>query len=185
MANNKNNVSVGKPKIGGAVWRAPSGTTAPADATSTLEGFVCMGYVSTDGMVNSNNKTITEIKAWGGDTVAVPVTNHSDTFTGTFIESLNPETLKAAYGDDNVSGSLSSGITVQANGKEDTEHVYVIDQELNGNVKKRIVISAGLITNVGDVTYKDDTVIGYPLTITALPDANKNTHYEYMASATS
>ncbi len=181
MANAKNNVSVGKPKIGGAIWRAPSGTTVPTDVTTTLgAAFVCMGYVSSDGLTNNNAKEHEEIKAWGGDIVAVPMTNHSDKFTGTFIESMNTEVLKTAHGDNNVTGTLTNGISVSVNGEDDEEHVYVVDMLLGKTTKKRIVIPAGMITEVGEVTYKDDEVIGYPLTITALPDANENTHYEYI-----
>ena len=36
MANNASNVAAGKPKIGGAVYRAPSGTAVPTDATTAL-----------------------------------------------------------------------------------------------------------------------------------------------------
>lgn len=179
--NSKNNVSVGKPKVGGAVWRAPSGTSLPASADASLGGsFVCMGYLSTDGLTNNNAREHTEIKAWGGDIVAVPMTGHSDKFSGTFIESLNTEVLKASFGDANVSGSIGSGISVTANAADDTEFVYVADMELYGGVKKRVVIPAGIVTEVGEVTYKDDEVIGYPLTITALPDSSGNTHYEYI-----
>ena len=181
MANNKSNVSVGKPKVGGAVWRAPAGTAVPTNAEVALsDAFECMGYVSSDGLRNSNSKEHTEIKAWGGDTVAIPLTGHTDTFSGDFIESLNPVVLKAVHGDDNVSGDLASGISIAADATDDTEHVYVIDQELRGGTKKRIVIPCGIINEIGEVTYKDDTVISYPITITALPDNNEKTHYEYI-----
>ena len=181
-SNVKNNVSVGKPKIGGAIWRAPvGGAIIPTSATATLGvGFVCMGYVSSDGFKNNNSKEHTEIKAWGGDVVAVPMTNHSDTFTGTFIESSNTEVLKAAHGANNVSGTLENGISVSVNGEDDTEYIYVIDMLLRGATRKRIVIPCGMITEVGEISYKDDDVIGYPLTITGLPDAVENTHYEYI-----
>lgn len=180
MGNNKSNVSVGKPKIGGAVWRAPIGTTLPTTATEALnEAFTCMGFVSSDGMTNSNGRASTDISAWGGTVVASPQTSYADKFKATFIEALNTEVLKASYGDSNVTGALATGLHIKANAQEDTEHSYVIDYELNGNIKQRTVIPCGKITEVGDVVYKDDNVIGYPLTISALPDGNEDTHHTY------
>ena len=41
------------------------------------------------------------------------------------------------------------------------------------------------MTAVGDIVYKADQAIGYPITITANLDSSNNTHYEYIqASAT-
>ena len=52
---NSANVTAGKPKITGAVYRAPLGTTLPTDATTDLaEAFKNMGYGSEDGLVNNN-----------------------------------------------------------------------------------------------------------------------------------
>ena len=33
---------------------------------------------------------------------------------------------------------------------------------------------------MADVVYKDDTAIGYGVTLTCMPDASENTHYEYI-----
>lgn len=178
------NVSVGKPKVAGAVYKAVSGTTAPTDAVTALaSAFKELGYVSDAGVVNSNSMTTQQIKAWGGDIVAVPLESQADTFQFTLIEHLNMEAEKAAYGNSNVTGAIATGITIKANSTIREEGVWVIETELTGNVKKRIVIPKGQVTAVGDITYSDTTAIGYQITVTALPDASRNTHYEYLKTS--
>ena len=182
---NKSNVSVGKPKIGGAIYRAPLGTSLPTSAAASLAaGFKSMGYVSADGVTNSNNLSVSNIKAWGGDTVVVAQTDRADTFKLTLIEALSADVLAAVYGSGNVSGALATGITVESNAEPQDEASWVIDMVLNGNTAKRIVIPSAVISGLDDVVYKDDTAIGYGITLTCLPDGDGNTHYEYIKSAT-
>lgn len=186
MANNKANVSVGKPKIAGAIFRAPLGSTLPTTANATLDAaYKAMGYVSSDGLTNANSMSANNIKAWGGDTVLVSQTDKTDTLACTLIESLNSDVLAAVFGADNVSGTLTTGISVSVNAKAQEEAVWVVDMLLNGNTAKRIVVPCGVISALADIVYKDDTAIGYGVTISCLPDASGNTHYEYILAASS
>ena len=123
MADAKN-VTTSKPKIGGAVYRAPLDTTLPTDATTALnEAFVCLGYISEDGLTNANSPDGDKIKAW------------------------------------------------------------VVELILNG-VLKRVVVPKAKITKMDDIVYADEEALGYDITITATPDKDGNTHYEYIKEKT-
>ncbi len=179
------NVTTAKPKVGGAAFTAPVETSLPTDAKTDLnEAFNGLGYISEDGVVNNNSPEHEDIKAWGGDIVATPHTGKPDTFTCRLIEALNPKVLKAVYGSKNVTGeSVAAGITVKANSSENPAMAWVFDMVLRGDIPKRVVIPSGTITEVSEITYIDSDVVGYEITINAEPDANGNTHYEYIGGA--
>lgn len=186
MANNAGNVQIGKPNIAGGVWVGAAGSTLPTNATSAIDTalFACAGYCSEAGVTNSSSITTQPIKAWGGDTVASPLTEKTDTFKFKLIEAGNGVVLKLVHNDDNVSGTIVSGITVKVNAKDKIPHAYIIDMQVSTNILKRITIPSGKITEVGDVVYKDGEAVGYEITVTAFPDAQGNTHYEYIVEGT-
>lgn len=179
------NVSTAKPKAKGAIYTALLGATVPTDAKTELDStiFKSLGYILEDGITNSNSPSSDSIKAFGGDTVVTTQTEKEDTYQYTLIEALNVDVLKEVYGADNVTGTLSEGITIKANSKELEEHVIVADLVLKGGVLKRIVIPVAKVSEFGDITYGDSDAIGYETTLTALPDEDGNTHYEYIQNA--
>ncbi|MFR3880463.1 MAG: phage tail protein [Oscillospiraceae bacterium] len=182
--NNAQNVSVAKPKVGGAIFVAPLGTELPTDATTALGvAFENVGYISEDGVVNTNSPDTDTIKEWGGASVGKIDNGKDDTWQFTMIEALNLAALKLVYGPDNVSGTLKEGITIKANSNEQADVCMVIDMILKGGALKRVVLPSAGVSEVGEVTYAATSAIGYQTTLLATPDAEGNTHYEYIKSA--
>ena len=173
---NVNNVSAGKPKIGGAVFVAPIGTELPEDVTTQLNAaFKGLGYCSDDGITNTNSPETEEQKAWGGDTVLNMQASKADTFKLKLLEVLNVDVLKTVYGENNVTGTIEAGITIKANNSETEQVSWVFDMILKGAVAS--------ISELGDIVYKDNEATGYELTIAAVADKEGNTHYEYIKKA--
>ena len=185
MSNTVSNVSVGKPKVAGAMYMAAAGTTLPTDTTTALTSFTALGYVSKDGVTNTNSPESDTVKAWGGDTVLTLQTAKPDQFKFTLIEALNVDVLKSVYGDDNVSGTLATGITVRANSDEQEPSSYVVELKIKGG-KKRIVIPYATLNELAEIAYQDNSATGYGVTLMAMAGgfANDNdTHKEYIIEA--
>lgn len=185
MAKNDSSLaSVAKPVAAGAISSGTTKITLPTDTTTDLAtGFVKLGYVSEDGLTNGLDQDVENIKAWGGDTILTVRTSRTETFKFTLVQALDVDVLKEVYGQDNVTGDLTTGITVKHNGKELPRRAFVIDMLMTGNAVKRIVVPFGQVTEVGDVTYVGSSAVGYETTVTCFPDAQGNTVYEYIKKA--
>lgn len=184
MANVVTNVTAGKPNVAGAIYVAPLGSTLPTTATAALAAeFVPLGYVSEDGLTNSNSPSSTDVKAWGGDTVLSLQTDRPDSFKFKLIETLNEDVLGEVYGSSNVAKDGNDNLTISVKSDELTGRAWVIDMVARGNRAKRIVIPNGKISALGDIAYKDNEAVGYDLTITDMPDSSGVYHYEYIQAA--
>ena len=185
MAENKNDVTkvtAVKPKVAGAVFVAPLKTALPEDAKSELDAaFKNLGFISEDGIKNENTASSEDIKAWGGAIVNSVQKEKTDKFKMTFIEALNIDVLKFIYGKSNVEGSLETGLKIKVGLEEAEEQVMVIDTVLKGGYLKRVVIPMCILTELVEMPYSDSDTLGYESTLSAFPDTEGFTHYEYIS----
>lgn len=176
-----NKVTAGKPKIGGAVFRAPLDTALPTSATAEIDkAFQSLGTISEDGITNDPSRESEEIKDWGGNVVLETQTSKVDKFKMKFIDHKDVNVLKAIYGDSNVSGNLENGITVKVNSEELERYAWIIDMVLSEGDLKRVCIPSGKVTEIGEIVYKGTEAVAFDSTISCKPDDDGQTHYEYI-----
>ncbi len=193
MANPNNdsaNAGVMKGDVTGYAFWAPLGTTyepAMVKSRTVPAGFKPLGFIDSDGIVNSRSADATEEQDMNGTTVVVLKTGYTETYQQKFMERTE-ETLKLNFGQSNVSRDTASGVqTVRHNASFDatgfmllyryisreTDTAYEYTDEVVPNAK---VKELGDVTKAGNALYKLDS------TISALPDAKGNNAYEYSAS---
>jgi hypothetical protein len=177
-------VYVGVPdRVVGSVMKAPRGTTLPTDASTAPDpAFTGCGYITEDGCTLADAQDWTDIKDWGGDTVRRIKSTSDVTVATTFLE-INPESAKAAFGEDNVTvtaGTASTGgkLAIKINVTQPERASWIINM-LDGERHLRIVIPDGQITERGDMQFTRTSAVVIPVTIAAAPDSNGDTAIIY------
>ena len=184
MPNLVKNVVAGKPKATGGVLSGPLGTTPPTDAVTELAvAMNALGYISDEGVEETVGADTEKIKAWGGDTIKVLQTEHSVTYTFTFVEFLSEYVNREIYGDANVDvtpATESTGTQLEVRVKSDTlPHKVWCFEVRDGDAKVRIWLPDGQITERGDTTYADNSIAAYQVTLEAFPDSNGVKAYKF------
>ncbi|MFG2916259.1 hypothetical protein ACGF0D_25635 [Kitasatospora sp. NPDC048298] len=172
------NASAVRVAITGAAYVAPRGTTAPTDSTTAWPAAATdIGWISDDGITESNSADTSEIKAWqGGQTVRKVVSGSEMTFKLTAIET--SKTVLELYhkGSKVITTSGKSVLAVKAPGTD--RRLFGFDV-IDGDSHIRIVIPDGEVTETGDITYKGDSALSYELTVTAYPSADGTVALKY------
>ncbi|WP_162890447.1 hypothetical protein [Streptomyces olivoreticuli] len=164
--------------LSGAAYVAPKGATAPTDATTAWPTAATdIGWISDDGITESNSADTSEIKGWqGGQTVRKVISSSEMTFQFTAIET--SKTVLELYhkGSKVVTSNGKSVLAIKAPGPD--RRMFGFDV-IDGNSHIRIVVPDGEVTETGDITYKGDEAVSFELTVTAYPSADGTVAIKY------
>lgn len=166
MALDSDNVRVA---VTGAVYVAPAGTAAPTASDSTLNAlFADLGYVHSDGIAESIDKSTNQIRSWqDGSLVREIVSDGTYSVSFTLIET-KEEVLELYYGVSVIDGEVD--IDPRKTGGRKSFVIDVVD----GDSVERTYIPAGEVTSVGERTLASGEAIGYEVTITAYADQSSD-----------
>ncbi|GAA1714453.1 hypothetical protein [Brachybacterium phenoliresistens] len=186
MAEGTAAVSAAKPLTArGGIRKAPLGTALPVDAyTPLVADFVAQGYVTTDAVTQTVNRTAEDEQAWGGVTVDTHETEYGVVITFTLMESSNAETLKSIAGEENVvttPATATHGNLIDVKWKSGLppKAVWVIDMlRVKGGTQRKVIPSGQLVYS-GDVQYVDSTSIKYSVELRCHADDDDVPVYDY------
>lgn len=168
--NNSKNVHLTRTKVSGTVFVAPVGTALPESASAELdEKYENVGYIGEDGITNSTETDVTEIKELGGSTVLSIITSYSESYQFVMVET-NKTSMSLRYESANVTGEEDTGLKITHKMPTGEKHAVVIDLFLTGGKRKRICIASASVKEVGDITYAAGDAIGYDVTLACDPD---------------
>ncbi|MBQ9387121.1 MAG: phage tail protein [Lachnospiraceae bacterium] len=182
----KDSITAVKPKVGGALYVAPTTATLPTDFSTALDSaFKSLGYISEDGVKNNNGSTSEELRAWGGEVVHATEKEYKDNYFFTLIEFLNLEVLSIAFGEGNISDIKDGGVTVghklQHNNHTHDTMAWVFEMVLEGDRVMRKVIPCAKVTELGEINFKDSEPVKLDVSLSAFLDSAGNSSYDYIS----
>lgn len=181
--NDSTMVSLGKFKVGGYAYWAPSGTVLPTDSSTPLAAaFKLLGYLSEDGLTNATDTDTTEIKDANGTTVMKVITSYAESYQFALLEVLRVEAAKMRYNSDAVTGTDKS-MTIKHQMPSDEDFVLVFEIAMSGDVKDRLVIGNGMRAEFGDRQVHAGDAQVYDITVSANDMGNGVTAIEYIGRA--
>lgn len=182
--NDSTMVSLGKFKVGGYAYWAPSGTALPTDSSTPLAAaFKLLGYLSEDGLTNATDTDTTEIKDANGTTVMKVITSYAESYQFALLEVLRAESAKLRYNSDAVTGTDKS-MTIKHQMPSDEDFVLVFEIAMSGDIKDRLVIGNGTRAEFGDRQVHAGDAQVYDTTVSANDMGNGVTAIEYIGRAT-
>jgi len=172
MENDKDNITIGRPKVGGAIYWAPLGSTLPTDATTSLsDEFVNLGYVTEDGVNIPTTESINEVKAWGPETVMIAQDDFSVTVGFNLLETIRPDVQRFVRGESNVAGESDGSLKSALTGEQLPRGILVVETiQNNGTTPREHRIVFGdcqVVDRSGDENYNNSDPVTYPISVRA------------------
>lgn len=162
--------------VSGAISKISDSTTVTS-ASSDISGAdtINYGYANADGVVIATDRSTNKITSWQNSAVVrTAATGGVATYKFTLLQ--NTKAARELYygsAEDTTNGKIAWNVSKMPRGR------FVIDYidsnyegDVSGVLYGRHDIKRGMVTAIGDMSYKNGEAIGFQITITAYPDAD-------------
>lgn len=185
MGVNAQNVLVGAPdqKVTGAILSGPLTTRLPTSAVDDIDpALKDSGYVSSDGVTLTPDRSTTDINDWSGALVRRLLESFNGTISWAHLE-VNVQSLKNTFGDDHVietpaTAEHGAQITVKIGAHQNPRKSWVFKMK-DGNNRILITVPDGNVTGGDAITFAANAAITLPVELSTYPDEDGNSIYIY------
>lgn len=166
----------------GGAWLAPVGTTAPASPIDQpADPWVALGAISDDGLVYGFDEDSQTFTPWGlTSPFRTTITSSVRTFQLTLWETARTSVQSLMFRMDaaSLTPDEDTGLTTFAESASPTPDRRAFwFLVMDGDTARGFYVPQGEVSDRDDVTFKQDEMSGYNVTITAYPDDSGNTVY--------
>lgn len=159
---------IGKPVLDPSLF--PKNATESAAEVAERAGLTTAGYISNEGVTETENRSTEAIRDWNNDVIEYVESEYGIQLTTTFAEAANADVLKAIYGAENV--EVTEGSVHVRKGSRPTETVgLMFDIKGKGGRRGRAFAAEATVSTVGEISYIKNGLIQYNVTIDVLNDA--------------
>lgn len=164
----------------GGGWVAPIGTAAPTSPlVQPVAPWKPLGAISDDGLTYGFDEDNQEFTPWGlTSAFRTQITKSQRTFGLTLWETTRTTVQSVFYRLDAAELEPVGGLTTYAETASpvpDRRAWWFI--VLDGSTAKGFYVPQGEVSDRSDVSFKQDEISGYEITVTAYPDEAGNTVY--------
>lgn len=166
----------------GAVATAPTETNAPASAREVLDQSVwdSSGYVDSNGLSMSINRSMTPIRDWAQSLVRNALTEYTGELSLAFLQ-MDSFTAKTLFGEDNVTEAAATttagnAISIAIGASMPPVKSFCFSMK-DGDSRIRVYVPRGQVTAVGDITFVPGSGNVWPATISTYDDGTGHSIY--------
>jgi len=161
-----NEVQLGGGYASGMFYTAAAGTALPSFPLDSLSSWTEVGDIDADGITFTPRDSET-LKNWAGQPKRVIPGSDPATVQAKVMDTTEAS-LKAIFGEDNITVTAASsthGKLIQFNMDSKPEPAAYLFIMKDGDDMKILGTSNGLISELGDVAFKNDEAIEWDITI--------------------
>lgn len=129
------------------------------------------GFITSDGISESEERSTEKIKDWNNDVIDVVTTDYGVQLTVTFAEAANAAVLKYMYGENNVEVLDGGGVHIKQTSGDLPRRSIMFDLKGKHDTLGRVFAAETQVVSTGEIAYSKQGLISYNATIDVFNDA--------------